>query len=153
MYPLAEFKVSDPDPEIIPPIALDVDVELIITPDKPVTAARLTAPVPAVIVRPDVLPKLNATIPEPPEPPNALVPPPAPPPPPPLYKRQKSVFFSLPKKISAPNKADFGVAKLNAPYFSEYLSRAILSPRYRPMPPFLARRWGGSWPKIALIGS
>ena len=75
------------------------------------------------------------------------------PPPPPLYKRQKSVFFSLPKKILAPNKADFGVAKLNAPYFSEYLSRAILSPRYRPMPPFLARRWGGSWPKIALIGS
>ena len=84
VYPLAEFKVSDPDPEIIPPIALDVDVELIITPDKPVTAARLTAPVPAVIVRPDVLPKLNATIPEPPEPPNALVPPPAPPPPPPV---------------------------------------------------------------------
>ena len=80
-------------------------------------------------------------------------PPPTPPPPPPLYKRQKSVFFSLPKKILAPNKADFGVAKLNAPYFSEYLSRAILSPRYRPMPPFLARRWGGSWPKIALIGS
>ena len=70
LYPLAEFSATDPDPEIIPVTWLAFEVELIVRLDKPVTAARLTAPLPVVMVKPDVVLNLNTAIPDPPVPPS-----------------------------------------------------------------------------------